>query len=144
MEYRYRNKIPEPLWRVRRLGTSIDIAFMAYQAVYWRLTSTTAPLNFDRVIGGAYNRQEALHMSLAVKRERLERLKTQYDEANRIVDDVLAEIGDERLINILINRYVIGMRAEECAKKMHYGISWERELHKQALEEFRKIWKREP
>lgn len=139
MEYRYKERIPEPLFKLRRLGASIDIAFMAYKSVFWRLTSTTAPLSADKVLGGAYNRQEALHASLAQKRERLERLKRQYDEANLIVGRALDAMEDERYINILTNRYISGMKPHESARLLHYSDNWERELHRKALEEFKRL-----
>ena len=129
-------KVPEPLWRAKTLGRRLEIATQSYQAVYWRLTSTTAPLDSERVMGSRHGNREDALLIAGEKRDRLRRQYLQAVEtANRIID----LIEDERCQDILTNRYITGMTPAESAKTMHYSVDWERELHRKAIEEFKKF-----
>ena len=139
MEQRYKFRVPEPLWRAKTLGQRVERATEAYQAIYWRLTSTTAPLDGERVSSSRIgNREDAL----VIAGDKRDRLKRQYDravsEAMRIID----LLDDERHQDILTLRYVAGLTPAECAKTMHYSASWERELHRDAIEAFKRAWKK--
>ena len=46
---------------------------------------------------------------------------------------------DERHRAVLTHRYIEGMVPRESAKAMHYSMDWEREIHRNAIEAFKKI-----
>lgn len=132
------HRIPDTLWRAKTLAKRVERATEAYQAIYWRLTGTTAPIASERVKTTAMgNRNDAL----LVAGERRDRLKKLYDEAVQAAYLTINVIEDERYQDILINRYITGMSARDSAYAMHYSCGWERELHQLAIEAYKEAEK---
>lgn len=138
--------IPEILWRAQNLGRRVEVAHSAYQAIWWRLTSTTAQIGSERVTESRRgNREDAL----LIAGEKLDRLRAQYQraylEATEIIEQI--EVPGKRqrtadLQDVLTNRYITRMSPRESARAMSFSVDYERELHREAIAAFKEAQKK--
>jgi aspartokinase len=136
----------ELLEYVRDAGRDVETAHEVYCTIFARLTDgTSAPKAAVVKSSGGNGDDRLIALVNAADRER--RAREDYSEAVELVQDLLPKLRDSRHRNDLEYRYLCGYTARKTAEKMHYGESWEREIHRQAVEAFERIYeaqKKEP
>lgn len=135
---RRKHNIPDPLWRAMTYAKKVDEARQAYYTLYDRLVGLSPPAGGVRVSSTPNHDKFA---SLPIYEERWHDYKRKYDRAVRQASAIIEQIPDDRYQGILTHRYIEALTPQDSAQAMNYSVDWERHLHNEALEAFRRIWK---
>jgi hypothetical protein len=83
------------------------------------------------------SKMESIVVQYVAIEEEVKKQKLHLEQMKQIIIDQIQELTDDRYINVLFKRYVQIKSYELIAVEMNYSFDYVKELHRDALEEFR-------
>lgn len=131
----------EYLSQIRVKDAKIDVWIREKEDMWRRMRSLNSP-KYDGVSVQSSkdpDKYGAMWAKIDAKERKINKEIDALVDAKKKIMKEIQDIQDERLMEILMRRYVSCQKLEDIAKEMNYTHQWIRELHGQALLEFERV-----
>lgn len=124
----------EYLQQYRDADCEINVKLEQIQRLRELATKTTQVLTSDRVQSSAENKLEHICAKIADLEDEVNRDIDQLAETKKSIEVLIRRLPDASQRCVLELRYIVGLRWEEIAVRMHYQYRWVLELHGRGLQ----------
>ena len=129
------------LMQIRRLNMMINNKLLELENVQTMATSITVSSEKENVkSSGEHDKLGTAAAKIVDIENELNELIDSYIDKKKVIISQIDKIDDDRLYNILTERYVHGWSMEKIADSMNYSLRQIKRFHKEALKEFEIVY----